>query len=235
MANYLVTYLNEKIIELHVAKARDNRSFLEQRYIEIKESVKKAEDSLQSFQERTGIFEATEQTKATLDGFAKLESDLAVKQIEFSIFDKIYGENSPTTTNAKISVKEYQNLIDRLKSGHDKSNVLIGINSLPEKVMSYYKYFRDVKIYNQMLEFIIPLYEQSKFDEQKTIPIVQIIDYAVPPEKKSYPPRTLMAIIVSCIVLCGTLFLIIVKELLSGATNPKIVFIKKELFNFRNK
>jgi tyrosine-protein kinase Etk/Wzc len=235
MANYLVTYLNEKIIELHVAKAKDNRSFLEQRYTEIKENVQKAEDSLQSFQEKTGIFEATEQTKATLDGFARLESDLAEKQIEFSIYNKIYGENSPTAANAKISVKEYQNLIDRLKNGQDKSNILIGINSLPKKVMSYYKYFRDVKIYNQMIEFILPLYEQSKFDEQKTIPIIQIIDYAVPPEKKSFPPRTFLAIIISLIVLFFAIFFIIMKELLSVATNPKIVFIKKELFNFRNK
>jgi tyrosine-protein kinase Etk/Wzc len=235
MANYLVTYLNEKIIELHVAKAKDNRSFLEQRYNEIKENVKKAEDSLQSFQEKTGIFEANEQTKATLDGFAKLESDLAVKQIEFSIFNKIYGENSPTAANAKISVQEYQNLIDRLKNGQDKSNILIGINSLPKKVMSYYKYFRDVKIYNQMIEFILPLYEQSKFDEQKTIPIIQIIDYAVPPEKKSFPPRTLMAIVISCIVLGVSVFIIIIKQLLSTVSNPKIVFIKKELFNFKNK
>jgi tyrosine-protein kinase Etk/Wzc len=235
IANYLVTYLNDKIIELHVAKAKDNRRFLEQRYNEIKENVKNAEDSLLSFQERTGVFEANEQTKATLESFAKLESDLAVKQVEYSVLNKIYGENSPTTSNAKISLREYQNSVDRLKNGQDKTNIIIGINSLPKKAMNYYKYFRDVKIYNQMLEFLVPLFEQSKFDEQKNIPIIQVIDPAVPPEKKSFPPRTLMALIAACMALFFAVFFLIMKEILSSTSNPKITFIKKELFHFRNK
>jgi capsule polysaccharide export protein KpsE/RkpR len=233
ITNYIVKHLNYKIVELHIAKSKDNRIFLEQRYSEIKENVKSAEDSLQAYQEMTGVFEANEQTKATLEGFAKLESDLAVKQVEYSILNKIYGENSPTTANAKISVKEYQNTLDRLKTGQEKSNIIIGMNSLPKKAKDYYRHFRDVKIYNEMLEFIIPLYEQSKFDEQRTVPILQVIDPAVPPEKKSYPPRTLMALFISCVMLFLTTTFLIVKEILSRADNPKIAFIKKELFNFK--
>jgi tyrosine-protein kinase Etk/Wzc len=234
ITNYLVKYLNDKIIELHIAKAKDNRLFLEQRYAEIKENVKIAEDSLQAFQEKSGVFEASEQTKATLEGFAKLESDMAVKQIEYSVLSKIYGENSPTTSNAKLSLQEFQNSLNRLKTGQEKNSILMGISTLPKKTMSYYKYFRDVKIFNEMLEFIVPLYEQSKFDEQKTVPILQMIDAAVPPEKKSYPPRTLFALITSCMVVFLTIFFLIMKEILSANQNPKIAFIKKELFKFKN-
>ncbi len=234
IANDLVSYLNDKIIELHIAKARDNRLFLEQRYNEIKENVRNAEDSLQAYQERTGVLEANEQTKATLENISKLESDLAIKQIEYSVLNRIYGENSPVTSNAKITLQEYQSSFDSFKNGHDKTKLIIGISSLPEKAMNYFKYFRDVKIYNQMLEFIVPLFEQSKFDEQKTVPIIQVIDPAVPPEKKSFPPRTKMAFLTACIVVILTIFFLIMKEILSSNSNPKISFIKKELFNFKN-
>jgi uncharacterized protein involved in exopolysaccharide biosynthesis len=235
ITNDLVTYLNDKIIELHIAKAKDNRRFLEQRYNEIKTNVKNAEDSLQAYQEKTGVFEVNEQTKATLENLSKLESELAVKQVEYSVVNKIYGENSPVTSNAKITLQEYQKSFDQMKNGQDRTKIIIGINSLPKKAMEYYKYFRDVKIYNQMLEFIIPLFEQSKFDEQKTIPIIQIIDPAVPPEKKSFPPRTLLALITACTVSFFTIFFLIMKEILSSTSNPKISFITKEFFNFKKK
>jgi len=55
ITNYLVGYLNDKIIQLHVAKARDNSLFLSERYEEIKKSLASAEDSLEAFQEKTGF------------------------------------------------------------------------------------------------------------------------------------------------------------------------------------
>jgi tyrosine-protein kinase Etk/Wzc len=235
IANDLVAYLNDKVIELHIAKAKDNRLFLEQRYNEIESNAKNAEDSLRAYQEEAGVFEADAQTRATLESLSKLESDLAVKQIEYSVVNKIYGENSQIASNAKISLQEYQNLFDRLINGQDKTKIIMGISSLPKKTMRFYRYFRDVKIYNQMLEFIVPLFEQSKFDEQKTVPIIQIIDPAVPPEKKAYPPRVLMALITACTVVFITIFYLIMKEILSSTGNPKMSFIKKELFNFKNK
>ena len=86
-----------------------------------------------------------------------------------------------------------------------------------------------------MLEFIIPLYEQAKFDEQKEIPILQVIDYGVPPEKKSYPSRVLFAVIITISSILFFLFYIIIKEILHKSTDPKIAMIKKELKVFKSK
>ncbi|MBK7866129.1 MAG: hypothetical protein IPJ75_03550 [Ignavibacteriales bacterium] len=48
-----------------------------------------------------------------------------------------------------------------------------------------------------MLEFLLPVYEQAKFDEQKDIPVILSIDKAVPSDKKVYPPRMVYAILIS--------------------------------------
>jgi len=233
MTNFLVNYLNEKVIELNISKSKDNRQFLEQRYNEIKQDLANAEDSLKSFQERTGIFEAENQTKATIETFAKLESELAVKQVELSVIKKIYGENSPNVSYAQISADEYQKNINKIKRGNSKSSLLVGLNSLPEKALDYYRYYRDVEILNEMLKFIVPLYEQSKFDEQKMVPILQVIDYAVPPEKRVFPKRTVTAGVIASIITLLAISYIIFRELLTTATNPKIIFIRKEFFNFK--
>ncbi len=233
MANYLVQYLNEKIIQMDVAKSKDNRIFLEQRYSEIKTNLKNAEDSLKAYQERTGVFEAGKQTTSTIETLAKLESDVAAKQVESNVLTKIYGDNSPMANNAKLSLTEYQNEVQRLKSNSNRSEIVIGLNSLPQKALDYFRYYRDVKIYDEMLQFIVPLYEQSKFEEQKKIPILQVIDYAVPPERKMYPPRIFMSGIIACMVLFFSVCYLIAKEALVRNNNPKIALIRTGLFKLR--
>lgn len=233
MANYLIQYLNENIIALNIEKSKDNRLFLEQRYLEIKANLRNAEDSLKAFQEKTGVLEAEKQTLATIETFARLEADLAVKQIEYKVLNKIYGESSPTSENAKLSFQEYRATVNRLKKTSDKEGIVIGLNSLPRKALDYLRYYRDVKINNAMLEFILPLYEQSKFEEQKMIPILQVIDYAVPPEKKVFPPRMLMAGITASLVTLIVITFLLFRNFVANANNPKITFLSKEMFNFK--
>jgi tyrosine-protein kinase Etk/Wzc len=235
MVNYIVSKLNQTMINLNVRKSRDNRIFLGDRYNEIKSNLKKAEDSLKFFQEKSGVLEAEDQVKATIEGYAKMEADLAAKQVQLLVFKKLFGESAPQVKNQQIEVEEYKKKLEDLQSGEEKTGLLLPLNSLPQKATNYFRYYRNVKIYESMLEFIVPLYEQAKFDEQKEIPILQVIDYGVPPEKRSYPPRVLFAFIITCSVLLLVYLFLLISEILQNSGNPKIVLIKKELRFFKQK
>ena len=71
--------------------------------------------------------------------------------------------------------------------------------------MEYLRRFRDVKIGNELLEFVTPLYEQSRFDEKKNCPNPQIIDYAVPSQKELSAPHTLFTLDYHWGKFCGQL------------------------------
>ena len=233
IANYIVKYLNIKIIELNVSKSKENRKFLEKRYYEIRSNLEKSEDTLRDFQGRMGIFNVSEQARSTIESFAKLESELAVKQIEYQVVSRIYGYSSPNASNAKIAISEYEKKLKKMKVGQDKSISIVGIDSLPEKALLYYRLYREVKINEEMLHFILPLYEQSKFEEQKDIPILQVIDPAIPPEKKSYPPRLLIAGLLACLSTFTLYSFFIVHGIFVQSNNPKIIYIRRELFRFK--
>ena len=93
---------------------------------------------------------------------------------------------------------------------------------------------REVEIGQSILQFVLPLYEQAKFEEQKDTPILQIIDYAEAPPKKSFPPRALMTLIINFgIFIILTLYIFFKEnEVLDGS--DKVRFIKKNLFNFKS-
>ena len=151
-----------------------------------------------------------------------------------SILTKIFGENSPRTQEAKIAADEYRNKIEKMKRGKDKSELLLPIDNLPQKAMNYLRYYSEVEINKTLLEFIIPLYEQSKFEEQKSIPYIQIIDKGVPPIKKSFPPRTLLTILVTFFILIFIFIILIIREKIKNSENEKLKYITKNVFHFRN-
>jgi len=233
MTNYLVQLLNESIIELNIKKSRENRIFLETRFSEIKTNLRIAEDSMKLFQKKTKVFEAENQTKATIEVYSKMESELALKQIELAVMNKLWGESAPQVRQAEISVKEFSDKLNEIKSGKKDNSFLIPFNNLSDKVMEYFRLYRDVEINNTMLKFIVPLYEQARFDEQKEVPVLQVIDRATPPEKRASPKRTIMAAVITLIILSLTLIFIISREIIKNSENQKMIYIKKNLFNFK--
>lgn len=229
MANFLVDELNKTIIELNIQKSKDNRLFLEKRYEEIKMNLKKSEDSLTRFQKGSGILLAEEQTKASIEAYTRMEADLISKQSEFEVLRKIYGDDSPQLTNAKIAVDEYKSRLENIKKGKEHTDLLMALGSLPVNGMTYLRLYRDVEINNKMLEFIIPLYEQVRYEEQKDIPILQVVDRAKAPEMKSYPKRAFITAAISAAVFFLTLIMIITREVMAGSTNPKLASFRKSL------
>lgn len=234
MVNYIVEMLNRSLITLNTTKAKENRVFLENRYAEIKSNLIKSQDSLVQYQKKSGLIFAEEQAKSSVEAYSKLESDIVTKEIEYSILSKILGENSPQTQSAKISAEELKNRIDNIKQGKEKSEILLPMVNLPQKAMNYLRYYSEVEINKTLMEFIIPLYEQSKFEEQKSIPFIQIIDKGEVPTKKSYPPRTLITSIIAMIVLILALAFIIMREKIKNSSNNKIKYITQNFFTFKD-
>ena len=234
MTNYVVSSLNKRIIQLRIQKSSDNRKFLEDRLNDLKVSLAKSEDSLKLFQKETGMFDAEEQVKGILTVYSDLETKLITKQIEKDILSKI-NPNSPQLESLVIQVKEFENKLKEIKNKGVSKSPLVPYSKIPDDIIKYFRLYRNVEINNEILKFVLPLYEQAKFDEQKDVPILQIVDYAIPPAKKSYPPRTIFTLSFTFVVFLFCMVFIIVKENDNWNLNPKIKFIKSNFFRWKSK
>jgi tyrosine-protein kinase Etk/Wzc len=197
LAYYVLELLNQTIIDLNVAKSKNNRLFLEQRYKEMSTNLRKAEDSLQYYQERSGMLEAKEQTKMVIETYSRIESELITRQLQLSILQNTYADASPQLDNLRLQIREYQAQLDKMKMHGRDNSVILALATLPQKAKNYVRHYRDVEVYSRILEFIVPLYEQARFEEQKDIPVLQVVDPPVPPEHKVYPPRVLFSIMIT--------------------------------------
>ena len=227
--NYLITLLNRRAIDLKVNKSRESRMFLEKRVEEIREDLRKSEDSLKAYQEASKMFEVESQLKEILTAYSDLESKLISRQVERGILEKIYDKGSPQVINMDIEISEYQKKLSQLRNEGQPGSILLSVNGLPSTTEEYVRRFRNVKIGNALLEFIIPLYEQSKIDEKRDYPVLQVIDYAIPPVKRSYPQRTFLAALITIAILVTAVLIILIRENIITTTNPRVRFILGEL------
>ena len=88
MVSFLLEYLNKINVEMNVLSAKNNREFIETRYFQAKEDLKKAEDSLKSFQLIYGIAPDL-QIKASAQSVFTLEAELKAEEVKLDVIKKL--------------------------------------------------------------------------------------------------------------------------------------------------
>ncbi|MBW7841229.1 MAG: hypothetical protein H3C40_00735 [Ignavibacterium sp.] len=208
IANYLVTLVDSMNIEFSIQRAKNNRIFIEKRYLQNVMDLKAAEDSLFKFQKKYGIVAVPEQLEVTVKAAAEIESELMKKELESYMILNYIGENSPQYQSVKSEINLLKKKVQELKNSSNlsaNSNVLFPFKNMPDIAIQYLRTYREVEIQQSILEIVLPMYEQAKVEEQKSIPTVMLVDKAVSPELKYSPKR---AIIIAGIFFLSTFILI---------------------------
>ena len=235
MTNFILDDINKQLIELNIKKSKENRIFLEDRLIEIKDSLRVFEDKLRDFQQKNDFIDVENQVRLILTSFADLEGELVQKEIQVEVMKKFYGENNPQFNLIKGEVEILRSKINDIKTSGRNNSLMTSMVDLPQIALDYIRLFRNVEIQNRILEFVLPLYEQARLEEVKDIPSLDIIDYGVEPEKKSYPPRTLFTLVIGIFVALFSSSYYFLQMILNNSSNERLIYIRKELFNFRKK
>ncbi|MCH7770453.1 MAG: hypothetical protein IIA49_05465, partial [Bacteroidetes bacterium] len=76
--------------------------------------------------------------------------------------------------------------------------------------------------------------EQAKIEEKKDIPTLQVIDDAIPPAKKSFPPRTILTLLITFSVFLVAFIFILMKENKNLQSSEKMRYIKENMFRWRS-
>lgn len=176
MANFFVETLNQISLRLGTREARSNREFIEKRLEQSKEDLRKAEDSLRAYQEKSRFLIAPEASSASFSGIGELVAMKAKKEVELSILRQTTSGDNAAITQLRIEI----GAIERK------------LQEFPEAGLTSFRLYRDVAIQQKIVEILLPMYEQVKVDEQKDVPVLLVLDKAVPPEKKDRPKRLII-------------------------------------------
>lgn len=211
MANYLVVLLNEIYVKVSVEEAHNNRLFIQQRYAKNLEDLRSAEDTLEDFQQRYKVYDMPEQAKAAISAGADLEAQRIEAEVELGVMKQQYGEDAPQVKLKTLQIQELNRKLMDMQTGSGSdftkgASVLPAFKNVPELGIAYLRLYRDYEIQTKLLEFILPLYEQAKIEEQKDTPAVIVLDKALPPERPTVPKRLFIEVIFAFVVLSALVY-----------------------------
>ena len=193
MSNYFVRALDRINNELSSRSAGYFRSYVEDRYLESEREIAGILDSLQSFQERYGVFDLEAQTQAYFDQLAELRVNALQAQIQYETLKSQFGAGN-------VQVKAYGEIVEATNRFYEaalagKEQVLpVSQEDAPTMVRAYLGLTLNQTIQQRILELVAPMLEQARFEEQRQIEALQVVDAAIAPTKKFKPKRSIIVI-----------------------------------------
>ncbi len=197
LANAYVEELSKITTTLAVTEASQRRLFFEQQLKQTKDNLASAEVELKKSQETTGLIQLDEQAKALIEAVAQLRAQIAAKEVELGAMRTFATERNPDYIRTREQLAGLRVQLARMETASlaGDGNVLVPTGKVPEAGLEYIRKLREVKYQETVFELLARQFEIAKSDEAKDVSTIQILDHAVPPEKKSKPRRSLIVVL----------------------------------------
>jgi uncharacterized protein involved in exopolysaccharide biosynthesis len=242
MARAYVDELDRLVAQVSTSSARRERIFLEERLKTVKVDLDTAARNFSSFASRNTAIDIPAQGKAMVEAAAALQGRLIAAQAELSGLQQIYTGNNVRVRTAEARVNELQRKLNELGGGDSLGNntkegstLYPSIRKLPILGVRYADLVLQTKIQETVFELLTQQYEMAKVQEAKEIPSVKVLDAAVVPTKKSFPPRMVITMLGTILGLAAAITWIVLKTRWDSveANDPGKVFAAEVLTTVR--
>ena len=213
MANAFVEELKSVAGGLAISEAGQRRMFFEEQIRQTKDSLARAEEEVKGFQQRTGAFQVDAQAKAIIEGIANLRARIAVKEVEAKVLRSFATAQNPDLQRTEEEVRALRIELEKVESGKGRGfDPLMSSERVPAIGMEYLRKLRQLKYNETLYELLVKQFELAKLDEARDAVVLQVIDRAVPPERKSGPHRAQIVLLATVTMLFLSLFIVLFLE-----------------------
>jgi tyrosine-protein kinase Etk/Wzc len=199
IANAYVEELINLTQGMALTEASQRRLFLEKQLEQTKTSLSSAEVALQQTQERTGLIKLDDQGKAIIEASARLQAQVAAKEVQLSAMRAFSTESNPDYIRAKGELGGLRAQLELLekKTSVGSGSVLVPTGKVPELGLEYVRKLRDVKYYETIFELLARQFEIAKLDEARNTALIQVVDRAVESDRRSRPRRAVVCAVIT--------------------------------------
>ena len=209
IAQAYVDELNQLVAELSTSAAHRERVFLEERLRSVKQDLDDASQKFSQFESTNKTIDIKEQARAMVQGAAAVEGEMIAAESELKGLEEIYTVNNVRVRAVQARIGELRHQLDKLGGGtavEARSSPEVSdaayptIRKLPLLGVKYADLYRRMQIQEAVYETLTQQFELAKVQEAKETPSVKVLDAASLPERKSFPPRTLIALLGALLV-----------------------------------
>jgi uncharacterized protein involved in exopolysaccharide biosynthesis len=187
LANGYVDELFKLTKVLAVTEASQRRLFFERQLEQAKDSLARSEASTRQALQKGGLVLVEGQGRVMAETSARLRAEITVKEIQIGAMRTFASEQNPELQRTQQQVEVLRRELARIEgtsgagSNRPEEPNVKGIENL--------RLLREMRYNEVTYELLAKQYEIAKIDEAKDSAVIQVMDRAIEPDRKSKPVR----------------------------------------------
>lgn len=210
LANAHVEELGKLLGKLATTEAQQRRLFFEKQLNQAKDKLIQSEIALKA----TGVSGSVLKSNpaSAVAAVAGLQAAVTAQEVKLGAMRGYLAETAP---DFKLAMSELTNLRTQLAK-QEKDTPSTGSKATTEG--DYITKYREFKYHETLFELFSKQFELAKLDEAREGALIQILDAAQPPERKSKPKKTLIAIIATSAAGFALLLFVFIRQALRNSS-----------------
>lgn len=205
LANAHVDELQKLLARLAVTEAQQRRVFFEKQLAQTQAKLTAAEQALQNSGVNAGALKAS--PEAAVEGLARLQAAIAAQEVKLASMRSYLAESAPDFKAALNELTALRRQLAQAESAQPKA----------DGDADYIARFREFKYQETLFELFAKQFELAKVDESREGAVIQVLDVAMPPERKAKPKKALIAVVASLVAGFALLLFVFVRQALRNA------------------
>jgi tyrosine-protein kinase Etk/Wzc len=198
IANAYVDELHALNSQLAISEAAQRRVFYEEKVNAERDALSLAEVLLKQAEERTGLLHPDAQARVMIQSVANMRAQVAELEVRIGAMRTYATADNPELRRAEQQLAGLRAQVAKMQRSSGESvdgDLNLPMRKLPQAELEYVRRARDLSYHEALYEFLTKQLEAARLDEAKDAILVQVVDMAVVPERKSGPLRLLIVLV----------------------------------------
>lgn len=189
LANGYIEELQNMTQVFAVTEASQRRLFYEKQLLLVKQQLSDAEIALKQSQELSGLIQLDAQANGLVQATANIKAQISMKEVQLVAMRSFATNSNPDYIRTQQEINGLRSQLVKVETG------TINYRKAPSAALEYIRKVRDVKYYEAINELLGKQYEMAKLDESRQSSLIQVLDKAEVPEKRSKPKRSQLVLL----------------------------------------
>jgi uncharacterized protein involved in exopolysaccharide biosynthesis len=206
---------------LAVTEASQRRLFFERQLEQAKDSLTAAELAARQGLQKGGLAQVDAQGRSMIEVTARLRAQISAKEVQLGVMRTFAAEGNPELQRTQQELEALRRELARIEGvspvaavGKKEPSGGSGLDNLGR--------LRDVKYYEFLYELLAKQYEVAKIDEAKDATIIQVLDKAIVPDRKSKPRHAMIVLLSAFVAFLFAILAAFIREgVARAAGNPR--------------
>lgn len=198
IANAYIAALYDLTSRFSVAESEQRRGFYQKQLESESQELAATEAAMRAIQEKTGLVQVNSQVDVAIRSVAQVRAEITSREVMLEGIQQGATDQNPDVIRLRAELASLRARLRQLESAPaagDISSTLLPTRKVPGAGLEYLRALRQLRYHESLYEALARQHEAARLDEAKRAPVVQVVDYAIPPEYPSGPRRRLSVVL----------------------------------------